>query len=43
MSLRNMRFVGDSVLRKKSRPVEVIDERIQELIDDMFETICVSS
>ncbi len=42
MSLRNMRFVGDSILRKKARPVEVIDDRILELIEDMFETMYVN-
>ena len=30
---------GDPILRKKSRPVEVIDERIKTLAEDMIETM----
>ena len=39
MALRQIREVGDDLLRKKSRPVEVIDEKILELIEDMHETL----
>ena len=39
MAIRNLRLDGDEILLKKSREVEVIDERIQELIDDMIETM----
>ena len=39
MSLRNIRVLGDYLLRKKSRKVEVIDDRILELLDDMEETM----
>ena len=39
MSLRNIRVLGDDLLRKKSRKVEVIDDRILELLDDMEETM----
>lgn len=39
MALRQIREVGDDLLRKKSRPVEVIDEKIIELLEDMHETL----
>lgn len=39
MSLRNIRVLGDDILRKKSRKVEVIDDRIITLLDDMLETM----
>ncbi|MBE7025627.1 MAG: peptide deformylase [Ruminococcaceae bacterium] len=39
MSCRNIRTIGDELLRKKSRPVEEINERILELLDDMAETM----
>ncbi|WP_315077157.1 peptide deformylase [uncultured Clostridium sp.] len=39
MALRNIRKYGDSVLRKKCREVEKIDERLVTLIKDMLETM----
>ncbi len=39
MAIRNLRYEGDPILKKKSREVEVIDEKIQILIDDMIETM----
>ncbi len=39
MAIRNLRLEGDDILKKKSREVEVIDEKIQILIDDMIETM----
>lgn len=39
MALRNLRFEGDEILRKKSRVVEKIDESIITLLDDMAETM----
>ncbi|MBE7037306.1 MAG: peptide deformylase [Ruminococcaceae bacterium] len=39
MAIRNIRKLGDDLLRKKSREVEVIDERILTLLDDMTETM----
>ena len=39
MALREIRKEGDEILRKKSRIVEVIDDRIKELIKDMDETM----
>ena len=39
MAIRNLRLEKDEILKKKSRDVEVIDEKIQTLIDDMIETM----
>ena len=38
MAIRNLRYEGDEILKKKSREVEVIDDKLQVLIDDMIET-----
>ncbi|MBR6033865.1 MAG: peptide deformylase [Clostridia bacterium] len=39
MAIRTIREEGDEILRKKSREVEKVDEKIKELINDMFETM----
>ncbi len=39
MGLRNVRKEGDEILRKKSKDVEVIDDKIKELIKDMIDTM----
>ncbi|GLC32763.1 peptide deformylase [Clostridium omnivorum] len=39
MALRNIRTYGDEVLRKKSRKVEEINDRIHTLIKDMLDTM----
>ena len=39
MAIRNLRLEGDEILGKKSREVEVIDDKLQILIDDMIETM----
>ncbi|MGN0160928.1 MAG: peptide deformylase [Lachnospiraceae bacterium] len=39
MALRNVRELGDDVLRKKSRPITEVTPKIRDLIDDMFETM----
>ena len=39
MAKRNIRLEKDEIIKKKTREVEVIDERIQTLIDDMIETM----
>ena len=39
MAIRKIRENGDEILRKKSREVEAIDEKIKELLDDMLETM----
>lgn len=39
MAIRIIREDGDEILRKKSRKVEVIDEKIKVLVEDMIETM----
>ncbi len=39
MAIRQIRQEGDEILKKKSREVENIDEKIQILIDDMIDTM----
>lgn len=39
MAIRNLRLEGDEILKKKSREVETIDDKLQILIDDMIETM----
>ena len=39
MAIRNIREEGDEILKKKSREVEIIDDKIRELLDDMVETM----
>lgn len=39
MAIRQIREESDPLLRKKSREVEVIDEKIVQLLDDMYETL----
>ena len=39
MALREIRIQGDPVLNKVCRPVETLTPRLQELIDDMLDTM----
>jgi peptide deformylase len=39
MELRQIVQIGDSVLRKKCKPVEKIDDKIIQLLDDMADTM----
>lgn len=39
MAIRNIRKEDDEILKKKSKDVDVIDDRIRELIEDMVETM----
>jgi len=39
MAIRNIRKLGEDVLRKKCREVDVIDDRIITLLDDMADTL----
>ena len=39
MAIRNIRQEGDEILKKKSREVEVIDDKVREIIEDMVETM----
>lgn len=38
-AIRNIREDGDEILRKKSREVEVVDDKIREILEDMVETM----
>lgn len=39
MALRNIRLEDDEILRKKSRKIESVNDRIKTLIEDMKETM----
>ena len=39
MAIRNIREEGDEILKKKSKEVDVIDEKILTLINDMLDTM----
>lgn len=39
MAIRIIRENGDEILRKKSREVEVVDDKIKQILDDMVETM----
>lgn len=39
MAIRIIRIDDDPILRKKSKPVTVFDERLKVLVDDMVETM----
>ena len=39
MALRNIVKIGDPILNKKCRAVEKFDDKLSDLIDDMFETM----
>ena len=39
MAIRNIRKEDDEILKKKSKEVDVIDDRIRELIEDMVDTM----
>lgn len=39
MAIRQLRFDGDDILRKKARQVENIDDKIKELATDMLDTM----
>ena len=43
MAQRQIRDGGDDLLRKKSRTVDVVDDKIRQLIDDMYDTLKVSN
>ena len=39
MAIRNVRKIGDPVLNKVCKEVREVNDRIRELIDDMFDTM----
>ena len=39
MAIRSIRTEGDEILKKKSKEVEIVDDKIRTLIEDMVETM----
>jgi len=39
MAMREIRTVGDPVLRTPCDPITIIDERVRSLVDDLLETV----
>ena len=39
MAIRSIRTEGDEILKKKSKEVDVVDDKIRTLIEDMLETM----
>ncbi|MBU5483876.1 peptide deformylase [Clostridium sp. MSJ-11] len=39
MALRNIRHLEDEILRKKSREVEIVDDRVRQILNDMVDTM----
>ena len=39
MAIRNLRFENDEILRKRSKEINVIDDKIRALAEDMIETV----
>ena len=39
MAIRQIRVIGDEILTKACKPVKEMNERTEELIEDMFETM----
>ena len=39
MAIRKIRTIGDEILRKHCKPVKEITPRIEDLVEDMFETM----
>ena len=39
MAIRQIRTIGDEILRKECKPVKLMTPRTQDLIEDMFETM----
>lgn len=43
MAIRQIRTIGDEILRKKCKPVKEMTPHMKELIEDMFETMYQSN
>ena len=39
MAVRTIRVIGDEILYKECKPVKAMTQRVEELIEDMFETM----
>jgi len=42
MAIRQIREIGDPLLRKVSRPFEVVDDRAKQLLEDLYDTLKVT-
>jgi peptide deformylase len=43
MAIREIRLLGDPVLRQRAEPVAAVDEDVRRLIDDMLQTMYAAS
>lgn len=39
MAIRQIRYFGDEILRKKSKAVEKVDDKVRQILDDMLDTL----
>lgn len=39
MAIRQLRYDGDEILHKKCKEVNVVDDRVRNLLDDMMDTL----
>ncbi|MDO5517103.1 MAG: peptide deformylase [Clostridium sp.] len=39
MAIRQIRYFGDEILRKKSKAVEEVDDKVRQILDDMLDTL----
>ena len=39
MAIRQIREIGDELLRKKSRPFDTVDEKAKQLLEDLYDTL----
>ena len=39
MAIRNLRYEGDEILKKRAREIDTIDDKIKELANDMMDTM----
>lgn len=39
MAIRQIRLIDDEILRKKSKEVEIIDDKIRQILNDMADTM----
>ncbi|TVP56277.1 MAG: peptide deformylase [Gemmatimonadales bacterium] len=39
MAIRELRYLGDPVLRESAAPVDTFDDELRRLVDDMFQTM----
>ena len=42
MAVRKIREIGDELLRKKSRPFDVVDDKAKQLLEDLYDTLKIT-